>query len=53
MQSRLKIKVLLSLWFTQASTKYADVSKLLSYAWMKCGKMSKGETGDKDKYVVV
>jgi hypothetical protein len=53
MQSRLKIKVLLSLWFTQASTKYSDESKLVSYARMKCGEMSKGETGDKDKHVVV
>jgi hypothetical protein len=43
----------LSLWFTQASTKYADESKLVSYARMKCSEVSRGETGDQDKYVVV
>lgn len=48
-----KNKGSLSLWFTQASTQHADESKLVSYGRMKCGEVSKGETGDKDKHLAV
>jgi hypothetical protein len=47
------MKVLLSLWLAQASTKNADKLKMVIYVRIKCVEISNGETGGKSKHIAV